>query len=114
MALAAILFALTALGGAVMAAIRLAGKPQPPLIIAGGHGLLAAMSLAVLGYAVFAQGAPFLAQVAFGMFVATAGGGLVLLLGFHLRSRPLPIPFVLGHGALALASLGVLLVAIFS
>ena len=110
---AAILFACAALGGALMAALRLSGRPYPPLWLAAGHGLIAASGLAVLSYAVLTQAVPFLAQVALGMFLLTAAGGFTLFFGFHQRSQPLPIPFVLGHGALAAASLVVLLSAIF-
>jgi len=113
MATAAILFALTALGGATMAAIRLSGKPYPPLWLAAGHGLFAASGLSVLGYTAATETLPTLGQIALGMFLLTAGGGFFLLAGFHLRNRPLPIPFVLGHGALAIASFVALLIAIY-
>lgn len=114
MQLAAILFVLTALGGGLMAAIRLSGKPYPPLWLALGHGLLGLSALGTLGYAATTEGIPFLGQVALGMFVLTALGGAGLLAGFHLQNKPLPIPFVLGHGGLAIASLIVLLLAIYS
>ena len=91
----------------------LSGRPLPPTWLALGHGALAATGVAVLGYTVFTQTVPWLAQVSLGMFVLTAAGGLTLFLGFHMRNQPLPIPFVLGHGALAAASLVVLLIAIF-
>jgi hypothetical protein len=110
---AAIVLALAAVGGAVLAAIRLSGRPHPPLWLALGHGAVAATGVGLLAYAVFTQTVPWLAQVSLGMFVLAALGGATLLLGFHLRNQPLPIPFVLGHGALAAASLIVLLIAIF-
>jgi hypothetical protein len=110
---AAIVLGLAALGGAVLAAIRLSGRPFPPLWLALGHGAIAATGVGILGYTVFTQTVPWLAQVSLGMFLLAAVGGLGLFLGFHMRNQPLPIPFVLGHGALAAASLIVLLIAIY-
>jgi hypothetical protein len=114
MTTAAVLFVLAALGGGAMAAIRLSGKPYPPLWLALGHGLIAVSGLAVFTYTALNQSLTTIAHVALGMFYLTAGGGFVMLLGFHLRNLPLPILFVLGHGALALASLLTLAMAIYS
>ena len=110
---AVILFVLAAIGGAVLAAIRLSGQPYPPLWLALGHGAIAASGVAALGYAEATQTLPTLAHVALGMFVLTALGGATLLGLFHLQGRPLPIPLVLAHGGLASASLITLLIAAF-
>jgi hypothetical protein len=113
MNIAAVLFLLAALGGAVMAALRFSGRPYPPLWLALGHGAIAASGLGTLAYTALTQTIPFLGQVALGLFCLTAVGGFVLLVGFHLRNVPLPIPFVLGHATLAVVSLLTLAIAIF-
>ena len=48
------------------------------------------------------DGIPTLALVALGIFVLAAAGGATLFIGFHLREKALPKPFVVGHGLLAL------------
>jgi hypothetical protein len=67
----------------------------------------------LLIYAAVSPGIPGLAQVALGIFILAALGGAVLLLGFHLRSKALPIPFVLGHGLIAATGLVLLLLSAF-
>ena len=62
-----------------------------------------------LTYVWMDRGLPELARAALGVFVLAAMGGFTLFLGFHLRSKPLPIWMVLGHGLVAL--LGVVLLA---
>lgn len=110
---AAIVLALAAVGGATLAAIRLRGAPYPPLWLALGHGAVAAAGVGLLIYAAISPGIPGLAQVALGIFIVAALGGAVLLLGFHLRGKALPIPFVLGHGLIAATGLVLLLLSVF-
>ena len=110
---AAIVLALAALGGLTLAVIRLRGAPWPPLWMALGHGAVAATGVGLLIYAAASTGIPTLAQVALATFVLAALGGAVLLLGFHLRSKPLPIPFVLAHGLIAAIGYVLLLVSFF-
>jgi hypothetical protein len=98
---AAIVLALAAVGGLTLAVIRIRGAPWPPLWMALGHGGVAAVGVGLLIYAAVSTGIPVLAKVALGLFVLAALGGAVLLLGFHLRSKALPIPFVIGHGLIA-------------
>lgn len=100
----AILFALAALGGLVMAGIRLSGRPYPPIWLALGHGALAATALGMLIYQATA-GIELLAQIALGTFALAAIGGLFIFLTFHVRGKPLPILLVMGHGAIAIAGL---------
>jgi hypothetical protein len=114
MTTAIILLALAAVGGGVLAAIRISGQPYPPLWLSLGHGAIAASGLVALIYAALTMTLPSLALVALGMFVLTALGGATLLGLFHLQGRPLPILLVLGHGGLAIASLVVLLIAAYS
>src|ERR671920_13284 len=101
MQIAAILFALAALGGATLAGIRLSGRPRPPTWLALGHGAVAATGLALLIYAAATAGSPTLVWVAVGGFVLAALGGGVLFVGFHLRGRALPIVLVIAHGLIA-------------
>ena len=107
---AAIVLVLAALGGLVVAGIRLSGAPRPPTWVALGHGAVAATGLGLLIYAAaVSPGIPFLAQVALGVLLLAAVGGATLFLGFHLREKPLPIPLVLGHGVTALVGVVLLL-----
>jgi hypothetical protein len=113
MQLAAVLFGLAALGGLTMAVIRLTGTPRPPTWLALGHGTIAACGLITLIYTAATQPLPTLAIASLGIFVFAALGGITIFALFHLREKPLPIPFVLGHGALAVTGLVLLLLAIF-
>jgi hypothetical protein len=113
MQLAAILLGLAALGGMMMAGIVMSGKPRPPTWLALGHGAIAATGLAALIYAALSAPLPTLALVALGLFVLAALGGATLFVGFHLQEKPLPIPLVLGHGALAVTAYVLLLSAMF-
>ena len=49
--IAAVVLTLAALGGATLAAIRLRGAPYPPLGLALGHGVVAALGVGTLAYA---------------------------------------------------------------
>lgn len=107
MVLATILLSLAALGGLTMAVFRMQGNPRPPNWIPPVHGLVAASGVALLIVEAATNGIPRLVQVALGLFVIAAGGGLFMNLQFHRQNRALPIPVMLGHGLLALT--GVLL-----
>ncbi len=112
---AAILFALAALGGLVMVAIRVSKVQNPPTILAVGHGILAAAGLILLLYHVFTSTTPVpsMAQWASGVFVVAALGGLAMFAAFHMRGRLLPVWMMLGHGAIAVAGFVMLLMAIY-
>ena len=110
---AAGLFAVAAAGGVVMAAIRVAGKRNPPHWLAMGHGLLAAAGLTLLIYAALTVGLPSRALAALVLLLAAAGGGVALNLGYQIRQRPLPVGFMFGHAALAVVALLLLLSAAF-
>ena len=99
-----------ALGGLVLAGIRLSGTPRPPTWMALGHGAIAATGVGLLVYAALSGELPGMAQVALGLFVLAAAGGATLFVGFHLRERPLPIPLVIAHGLIAIT--GVVLLVI--
>ena len=50
---AAVLLAISAAGGVVMALIRFGGKPHPPIALAMLHGFLSAAAATLLLYAAF-------------------------------------------------------------
>jgi len=113
MQLAAIFFALAALGGLTIAAIRLSGTPRPPTWLALGHGAIAATGLLILIYAAATGPLPTVALAALGCFILSALGGATIFGMFHLQQKPLPIPLILAHGALAVTAFVLLLVGIF-
>jgi hypothetical protein len=43
------------------------------------------------------------------ILILAALGGATLFLGFHLRNKPLPMPFVIGHGLIAATGFALLL-----
>jgi hypothetical protein len=105
-----VLFAITALGGLAMAAIRFGGK-NPPSWVAMLHGLLAAAGLTLLAYAYFATTVPTYAAVALLLFVVAAAGGAILNLGYQLKGILLPIWLVVVHAAIAVLAFVLLLLA---
>jgi hypothetical protein len=113
--LSAILFVVTALGGAVMAVQRLRGADLPPTPLAFGHGALAAVALIL--YVVVLVGAddpPAAGIWGVVLLVAAALGGTTMVFGFHRRGRALPVPLMLGHGVLAVIGVALVLVAVFA
>jgi hypothetical protein len=106
-----VLFAISALGGALMALIRFTGKPHPPSWLAMLHGFLAAAGLTLLVYAAFATSVPSLATLALILFLVAAAGGVLLNLRFHLHGIPLPKWLVLTHGGVAVIGFICLLMA---
>jgi hypothetical protein len=113
MNVAAVIFALAAIGGLTVAGMRLSGVPRPPTWLALAHGAVAAAGLISLIYAATSQTLPFLAQLSLGGFVLAALGGATIFTMFHLREKPLPIPLIIAHGSLAVASYVLLLLALF-
>jgi hypothetical protein len=114
MQLAALFFALAALGGLTLAGIRISGVPRPPTWMALAHGAIAATALITLLYAAATQPLPTIAFVALGCFILAAAGGATIFVLFHLREKPLPIPLVIGHGAIAVTAFVLLLIGIFA
>jgi hypothetical protein len=110
MALALILFAVAAAGGAYMAVTRLRGMPAPPMALALVHGALAAAGLVALGVTLAGGGAGGLATTATGLFVVAALGGFVLF-AQHLRRGEINKPLVLVHGLVAVVSFVILIAA---
>jgi len=108
MLIAAILFTLTALGGAVLASFPIRKIPRPPTWLALGHGAAAILSFAALAYAAMSSTLTQLEQLSAAALVLAAIGGLTLFLGFHLRGKALPLLLVIGHGVLAVAGVALL------
>jgi hypothetical protein len=104
------LLALAALGGVTMAGIRFAGKPQPPIWLAMGHGFLSAAALTLLLYAWF-TGRAAGARVRALLFFLAAAGGAFLNLNYHWKMQPLPKGLILGHGGIAVIGFALLLAA---
>jgi hypothetical protein len=98
---AAGLFALAAVGGLLMAGIRLAGNRNPPIWLAYGHGLLAGAGLTLLVYANATMSVPRAALWSLLLLLAAAAGGTAMNLLFHWQQRPLPKPLLFGHMSLA-------------
>jgi hypothetical protein len=101
MEMAVIVLGIAAVGGIALAGIRLSGSPRPPTWLALVHGAVAATGLVLLINVAMTTTLPGMGQAALGVLVLAALGGAVLFLGFHLREKALPIPFVLLHGLIA-------------
>jgi hypothetical protein len=112
MQLSAIILGLAALGGLTIVIMRLAGTPRPPLALALLHGAVAATGLGILAYSAATTGVPQLALIALGVFVLAVLGGAFIFFTFHLNGIPLPIPFILGHGIIAIIGYVLLILAI--
>ena len=112
MTVAAILFAIAAVGGVIMAAMRFGGRELPPMALAVVHGLFAAAGLVTLIAAVLGSKASWAAIVAVIGFVVAALGGFSLF-SYHLRRQALPVNYVVIHGVGAVISFVILLAAIF-
>ena len=110
---AVVLLALTGAGGLLMAGIRFSGRPHPPSWLAMVHGLIAGSGLTLVLYAALTTGLPGGAWLGLAALAAAALGGVFLNLAFHLKDRPLPIPIVLIHAALAVVGLVLLAIAVW-
>ena len=108
---AIVLLAITALGGLLMAGMRLSGRPRPPSSIAMVHGLLAGSGLTLILYAGFTSGMPGGGWGGLVLLVLAALGGLVLNLRYHSEQRELPIGLMLGHAGLAVIGFVVLAIS---
>jgi hypothetical protein len=99
------LFATAIIIGATMAVVRLKTKPIPALSLVVLHGLFAVTGLIWMFVVVIDKTnrtnhvtGPLV------LFCIVAVLGLIMLLGYHIKGRPLPIPTMLIHGILALAA----------
>ena len=107
----AVILAISAIGGLLMAAIRFSGKPHPPTWLAMLHGFLSAAALTLLIYAGFTVGLPKLAVWACVLFVIAALGGITMNLNYHWKLLPLPKWLVTVHACIAVLGFVLLLLA---
>lgn len=110
-ALAVIVFAITALGGLFLARQHFINQPLPANI-AIVHGAAGAIGIVVLAIAAISQDVDTAAIVALILFVVAALGGFYLV-SFHLRGVRHPSPIILVHAAIAVIAFVTLLVTIF-
>lgn len=107
------LFAVAAVAGLTMAIMHFRGTSPPKVALAVLHGLFAASGLVVLLLALIKAGFGGKPGIAFGLLVAAALGGFVLL-SSHAKQKPLPSGLVVGHAVLAVAGFVTLLLAYFA
>ncbi|MDQ3820852.1 MAG: hypothetical protein M3362_24640 [Acidobacteriota bacterium] len=112
MTTAVVLFAIAALGGIVMALMRLGGRELPPMGLAVVHGLFAAAGLVTLIITLIGHGYTIATVIALIGFIGAALGGFYLF-SLHLKKQALPIPYVVVHGGFAVISFIILLVGVY-
>lgn len=112
MTTAIVLFAIAALGGIVMAMMRLGGRELPPMGLAIVHGLFAAAGLVTLIITLIGHGYTIATIIALIGFVGAALGGFYLF-SLHLKKQALPIPSMIVHGGFAVISFIILLVGVY-
>lgn len=105
---AIVLLALAALGGIVLAVMRLRGRPVLPMELAVVHGLLAAAGLVALIVAV-AGGVN--AKTSLVLFIIAALGGFALF-SFQLRNKAIPVGVMVVHALVAVAAFVLLLIKV--
>jgi len=110
---AAILFAIAAVGGVIMALIRFSGRDFPPAFLAVVHGVFAAAGIVTLLVAALAPGVALTIRIALVLFVGAAIGGFSLVY-FHAKRRPLPISYIVIHGLVAVVAFVILILGIMS
>jgi hypothetical protein len=107
---AAVLFALAALGGIIVATLHLK-KNDAPISLALVHGLAAAVGLVLLIIAVTQMPSAGLAGVALAIFIIAALGGFVLF-AMHLAKKSLPRGLIFLHGLAAVVAFIILLIGL--
>lgn len=100
------------LAGVFLAVYILFAKEQPPLGLALVHGALVALALILTIWRVLQPGASGLMQVAAGVLLLAAIGGLYLF-GFQRNGKPHPKGVVVLHALLGVAGLVCLTLAAF-
>jgi len=108
---AAVLFALGALGGLYMAALAFKGRPLP-VIVAVLHGLLGATGLVLLIYEVLMGLGAGTAKIALIILIVAALGGFYLL-SFHIKKQQHPRAVIVIHALVAVIGFLTLLAAIW-
>jgi hypothetical protein len=110
---AAVIFAIAAVGGLFMAYIHFAKNRNPPVAVAVIHGAAGATALLILAYFVYTMGATPLLAWSLGLFVVAALGGFFVA-SFHLRNMRLPSAGVVIHALVAVVAFLLLLYAIYT
>lgn len=108
--IAAVLFALGALGGLFMAVRSFSGQ-SIPVPVAVVHGLAGATGLVLLLYAVVMGMGGGAARIALAVLVVAALGGFYLL-SFHIRKERHPKAVIVVHALVAVVGFLTLLTAI--
>lgn len=108
---AIILFAVAALGGLTLAAMRFRNRPLP-MSLALIHGVVAAAGLVLLLIVALGANGTSPQKLALIIFVVAALGGFYLF-SRHVRGRELPIPMVVIHGLVAVVAFVTLLYGVF-
>ncbi|HEX5339432.1 MAG TPA: hypothetical protein VFX47_00965 [Gammaproteobacteria bacterium] len=108
--IAAILFALGALGGLVMALRGFKGQAIPAAL-AAGHGVLVATGLVLLIIGVLMGAGGNTALIALVILLIAALGGFYLL-SFHIRKQQHPKAVIVVHAVVAVIGFLTLLAAI--
>lgn len=109
---AAVLLAIAAIGGLVMAVVRFKGAERPPTFVLMVHGLLAGAALTLLIYAAATVGLPGMALAALALLIVVAIVGAALNLKFHAKMLPIPKTPIVIHGVVAVIGFVLLLLAI--
>ncbi len=103
------LFALAAVGGIIMVIIKMSGN-DTPLLLAVGHGVLAAAGLVLLILVSVQSPGNTLMNISLLLFVLTTAGGF-LLFSYYIRKRPLPNALIAVHAFAAIVSYIALVIA---
>ncbi len=107
---AVILLAITALGGLVLAGIRIITKQNPPAWFAMVHGLLAGGAITLLLYLFCFGQLSGNALLGLGLLVLAALGGVFMNLAYQWQRLLIPTTIVFLHAALA--AIGFVLLAL--
>lgn len=102
-----------AASGGLLFVLLLVTGTRYPRWFGAGHGALGLLGLALMGLALFGQGAEYPARATWGFAVVTAAllGGATFFRLIHRDRRPLPL--ALAHGGLAAIGLALLYPAAF-
>lgn len=105
-------FGLAALGGLTLVTLKYNGKGLP-MLLAIGHGLLAAIGLFTLIFNIVGNTGNTLMNISLALFLVVALGGLTLF-SFHVRKKPMPSVLIPVHGLGAVVSYVLLVVAVLN
>jgi FtsH-binding integral membrane protein len=108
MLVAIVLFAIAAVGGVVMAAMRFRGRVTLPLGLALVHGGVAAAGLVALIWAVVGG---LSAKTPLVLFLIAALGGFFLF-SFQLRKKAIPVGAMVVHALVAVIAFVLLLLKV--